>query len=154
MKKEVAVFGMGCFWGPQKMFDHTKGVLKTEVGFMGGKIDNPSYKRVCQGDTGHVEVTKIEFDSDIINYEKLLDIFWKNHDPTQRNRQGFDFGSQYRSVIFYFDESQRELAENSKKKYQKKLSKDIATEIVPAGKFFKAEEYHQKYLEKTGLNVC
>jgi peptide-methionine (S)-S-oxide reductase len=156
MKKETAIFGMGCFWGPQYLFDKIPGIIRTEVGYMGGqgKKDFYSYKEVCGGKTGHAEVIKVEFDSSKMSYEKLLEVFWENHNPTTLNRQGLDFGEQYRSVIFYFNDSQKSKAENSKRKAQKNYRNKIVTGIVKVGKFYRAEEYHQKYIEKTGKNVC
>jgi peptide-methionine (S)-S-oxide reductase len=154
MKKEFATFGAGCFWGVQVTFDEIKGVLKTEVGYMGGKMKNPTYNDVCTDETGHAEVVHIEFDKDVLPYDKLLDVFWVNHDPTQKNRQGPDEGTQYRSVIFYYNEAQKKAAVASKAKWQKQLGKPIATQIVPAETFYKAEDHHQKYLQKQGKNVC
>lgn len=154
MKKELATFGAGCFWGVQVTFDEIKGVLKTEVGYMGGKMKNPTYNDVCTDETGHAEVVHVEFDADVVPYEKLLDVFWANHDPTTPNRQGPDEGTQYRSVIFYHSEAQKKAAEKSKVAWQKKFARPIATQIVPAETFYKAEEYHQKYLQKRGKNVC
>ena len=154
MKKELATFGAGCFWGVQVTFDEIKGVLKTEVGYMGGSMKNPTYGDVCSDETGHAEVVHVEFDADVVPYEKLLDVFWANHDPTTPNRQGPDEGTQYRSVIFFHSEAQKKLAEKSKALWQKKFSKPITTQIAPALLFYKAEEYHQKYLQKRGKNVC
>jgi peptide-methionine (S)-S-oxide reductase len=158
VKTQRATFGMGCFWGPQALFDKVDGVVKTEVGYMGGderKYPKPSYEDVCSDKTEYAEVVQVEFDSKKISYKKLLDTFWENHNPVTKNRQGPDMGSQYRSVIFYHDDKQKKEAEESKKKMQKELgSKKIVTEIVKAGKFVRAEEYHQKYLKKTGRNVC
>ena len=136
-----ATFGAGCFWKPEEVFGKVKGVISTAVGYMGGKTDNPSYGQVCGGSTGHAEVVQIEFDPKIISYKELLDIFWKIHDPSQLNRQGPDVGEQYRSVIFYHNQEQKKLAEESK-------PKNAFTQIVPAKKFWRAEEYHQKYMEK------
>lgn len=163
MKKELkkdsdaqrAMFGMGCFWGVQALFDSVPGVLKTTVGYTGGAMKDPSYDDVCSDSTGHAEAIEIEFDSKKLSYDNLLDVFWNNHNPTTSNRQGPDFGSQYRSVIFYFNEEQKKKAEMSKNKMQKKLGeRKIVTEIVPAKKFYPAEEYHQKYLQKKGLASC
>ena len=154
MVLEIAMFGMGCFWGPDLRFSNIKGVSKVEVGFSGGKVKNPSYWRVSTYTTGHAEVVKIWFDSKKITYKKLLDVFWKNHNPTTKNRQGLDIGSQYRSVIFYFNEKQKELALESKEKAQNNLDKKIVTEIKKAPAFYEAEEYHQKYLKKRGKNTC
>jgi peptide-methionine (S)-S-oxide reductase len=157
MGKEVAVFGMGCFWKPQVIFEKMKGVLRTEVGYMGGdeSKDDLSYKDVCTGRTGHAEVVRIEFDSSKVSFKEMLDVFWENHNPTTKNRQGFNFGSQYRSVIFFLDNNQRKIAEKSLSERQKIIGKKkIVTDIVKAGKYFKAEEYHQDYLKKRGKNVC
>ena len=149
MKTEKATYGMGCFWHPQRVFDKIKGVVKTEVGFMGGKnYRELSYENVCSGTTGHAEVIQITFNPEIIFYEKLLEFFWKEHDPTMKNRQGLDFGDQYRSVIFYHDEKQKRIALLSKKDHQKKFKSRIVTQLKKAGKFYRAEEYHQKYFEK------
>ncbi len=149
-----AAFAAGCFWGVQSAFDKVEGVVETVVGFMGGKVDNPSYKDVCRGDTDHAEVVKVKYDPDKISYEELLELFWKIHDSTTPNRQGADIGSQYRSLIFYYDEEQKRLAESSKKMHQKQLGRPIVTEILPTSKFWRAEEYHQKYFEKTGQSSC
>jgi len=150
-----AAFGAGCFWGVQYQFDQIEGVTKTVVGYMGGKTKNPSYKAVCTDKTGHAETVYIEFDENIISYDELLDVFWRIHNPAQKNRQGLDVGSQYRSVIFYYTPKQKELAERSKEKVEKEiLKKPVATEIVAASSFYPAEEYHQKYLEKNGAVGC
>jgi peptide-methionine (S)-S-oxide reductase len=155
MKTETAMFGMGCFWSPELLYSKVKGVIKTRVGFAGGKDSKKvSYLKVCIGLTGHAEVIKIWFDPEVISYKKILDIFWEHHDPTQGNRQGPDIGNQYRSIILYNSNEQKELAEKSKDKFQKKLGKEITTEIIKAGKFYEAEEYHQKYLEKRGETTC
>lgn len=146
MKKlEKATFAAGCFWGIQAAFDKFKGVIKTTVGYTGGHFNNPSYEDVCSDTTGHAEAIEIEYDPKIISYEKLLEIFWKIHNPTQVNRQGPDIGEQYRSAIFYYNEKQKKLAEKSKEKESKKYNKPIATEITKASKFYPAENYHQKY---------
>ncbi len=151
MKK--ATFGAGCFWGVEAAFMEVKGVVSTKVGYMGGNLDNPSYEDVCTDKTGHVEVVQIEYDPSIIGYDKLLDLFWNVHDPTQKNRQGPDIGTQYKSVIFYHDENQYKKAIKSKKSLQEsiKYNKTIQTEIKPAQKFWKAEEYHQKYFKKNRI---
>ncbi|MCH7568789.1 MAG: peptide-methionine (S)-S-oxide reductase MsrA [Nanoarchaeota archaeon] len=157
IKTQKATFAMGCFWGPELLFDNAPGVLETTVGFMGGdekKFPNPSYKQVCYRKTGYAEVTQIIFNPKKITYKELLDIFWKNHNPTSKNRQGFDFGTQYRSAIFYHTEKQKKAAIESKKEKQREFKKPIQTEIKKAATFFKAEEYHQKYLEKKGQKVC
>ena len=152
-KLETATFGAGCFWWVEESFRKLKGVISTEVGYSGGKTKNPSYEEVCSGETGHAESARIKFDPSIISYEKLLDVFWRIHDPTTLNRQGPDLGKQYRSVIFYHNKEQKETAEKSKANLEKKGMK-IVTEIVPATDFYKAEEYHQKYLLKKGSKVC
>ena len=151
---EIATFGAGCFWGVQSSFNKIKGVKKTIVGFMGGNIVDPTYKQVCSGKTGHIEVVQIEFDSKVIIYENLIKIFWKIHDPTQKNRQGFDIGSQYKSIIFYYNDNQKKIAEKSKKELDESniYNKKIVTEIKPALKFYPAEEYHQNYFKKMGYD--
>jgi peptide-methionine (S)-S-oxide reductase len=148
-----AMFGAGCFWGVEEKFRVLKGVKKTEVGYAGGDVENATYKQVCSGKTGHAEVVLIEFDSKKISLGELLEKFWEIHNPTTRNRQGFDIGSQYRSVIFYFSEKQKKEAEESLKKQEKKIGKKIVTEIVKSGLYCKAGEYHQKYIMKTGKRV-
>ena len=159
VKKEIATFGAGCFWGVELLFSKTPGVLSTRAGYMGGdekRYLNPTYEQVCTDKTGYVEVVEMVFDSSKIIYEKLLDIFWENHDPTTLNRQGPDFGTQYKSVIFYHNDKQKKIAAKSLEKLQKKLGikKKVVTQIVKAGNFFPAEEYHQKYLEKRGAESC
>ena len=151
---EIATFGAGCFWGVQSSFNKIKGVKKTIVGFMGGNIVDPTYKKVCSGKTGHIEVVQIVFDSKVIIYRDLLKIFWKIHDPTQKNRQGFDIGSQYKSIIFYYNDNQKKIAEKSKKELDESniYNKKIVTEIKPAQKFYPAEEYHQNYFKKMGYD--
>jgi len=148
---ETAIFAAGCFWGVQKKFDLISGVLETNVGYTGGHLDNPSYEDVCFQDTGHAEAIEIKYDPKIISYKELLDIFWKLHNPTTLNRQGPDIGEQYRSTIFYVNENQKTLAEESKKTMNEKVfSNKIVTEITEAKKFYLAEDYHQKYLKKLG----
>ena len=156
MTKEIAIFAMGCFWKPDLLFSKIKGVEKTEVGFMGGKekYKNPSYVLVCTGITGHAEVVQITFNNKKVSFKKLLDVFWKNHNPTTKNRQGLDIGAQYRSAIFFHSEKQEKEAEDSLKEAQKKFDRPIVTEITKAREFYIAEEYHQKYLEKRGLQSC
>mgnify|MGYP001589358413 CR=1 FL=1 len=157
MKKETAVFAMGCFWQPDSLFSKIPGVIETAVGYIGGNEEyypKPTYNQVCSGDTGYAEAVKIIFDSKKISYKKLLEIFWNNHNPTTLNRQGPDVGAQYRSAIFYTTEKQKKEAEESKKEKQKTLKNKIVTEITKASTFFPAEEYHQKYLEKRGLASC
>lgn len=155
-KLKKATFGAGCFWGVEATFRKVKGVVHTAVGFMGGNVENPSYKEVCYNNTGHAEVVQVIYDPEKVSYEELLDIFWKNHDPTQKNRQGPDIGDQYRSVIFYHSPEQEEAARKSKQKQDEsdRFKKPIATEISPASEFWRAEEYHQQYLEKRGLATC
>ncbi len=156
-KFETATFGAGCFWEPQMVFDRVKGVKETEVGYTGGNIKNPSYLMVCTGLTDHAEAVQIKFDPKIVSYEKLLKIFWETHDPTQVNRQGVNIGNEYRSAIFYHTPEQRKLAEKTKAEVEKKAERQglkVATQILPAGEFYRAEEYHQKFLEKTGLKTC
>jgi peptide-methionine (S)-S-oxide reductase len=147
-----STFGAGCFWGVEAEFRELGGVTDTAVGFMGGRTANPTYHEVCAGDTGHAEVCEVTFDPARVSYEQLLDAFWNMHDPTTRNRQGPDFGTQYRSVIFYHDEAQKDAAEKSKAALEAsgRFKRPIVTEIVPAGPFYRAEEYHQRYLEKAG----
>lgn len=153
---EKATFGAGCFWGVEETFRKIKGVKKTTVGYMGGFLKNPTYKDVCTDKTGHAEVVQIEYDPKEISYEKLLEIFWSIHNPTQLNRQGPDYGTQYRSIIFYHNEKQKKLAELSKNKIieSHKYSKPVVTEIKKASEFYIAEEYHQHYLQKKGLTGC
>lgn len=151
---DKAAFGAGCFWGVQAAFDKCDGVIETTVGYMGGTLANPSYEQVCSDKTGHVEVVYVHFDPNRVSYEELLDVFWSVHDPTQRNRQGPDVGSQYRSVIFYYSETQKKLAENSLKKVQQRFVKPVVTDIRKAEQFYAAEEYHQKYLKKHGFSGC
>lgn len=148
-----AVFGAGCFWHVEAEFLKMKGVIETSVGFMGGNIPNPSYKRVCEGDTGHVEVVEVIFDPNVISYEKLVRSFFDMHDPTQVNRQGPDIGYQYRSVIFYNDAEQKEIAARVKNELDKSIG-PIATKIEKASEYYRAEEYHQKYYQKNGLTSC
>ena len=156
MGNEKAAFGAGCFWHVEEAFRNIHGVISTAVGYMGGKTRKPSYEDVCAGNTYHAEVVQIEYDEKKVSYEELLDVFWRIHNPTTPNRQGLDVGTQYRSVIFYFDEKQRETAIKSKESLDKsgKFRKKIVTEIVKAPEFYRAEEYHQKYLEKKGIKSC
>lgn len=148
-----AVFGAGCFWHVEAEFLNLKGVLETSVGFMGGNVANPSYERVCEGDTGHVEVVEVIFDPEVISYEDLVKAFFAMHDPTQVDRQGVDIGYQYRSVIFYFSEDQKVIAQRIKNELEIAIG-PIATKIEKASEYYKAEEYHQKYYQKNGLNSC
>lgn len=149
---EKATFGAGCFWHVEETFRKLEGVISTTVGYMGGNFKNPTYEDVCTDETGHAEVVQITYDPKKITYEQLLDVFWSIHNPTQLNRQGPDTGTQYRSVIFYHNEQQKKLAEQSKKKLE--YNKPIVTEITKAKEFYKAEEYHQRYLEKHGPKAC
>jgi peptide-methionine (S)-S-oxide reductase len=151
-----ATFAAGCFWGVEELFGNTKGVTSTMVGYTGGNFPNPTYQDVCTGRTGHAEAIELEYDPTMISFEELLDIFWANHNPTTPNQQGPDIGSQYRSAVFYHDSEQEDVAKTVKKKLDEsgKFSKKIVTEIVKATTFFKAEEYHQKYLQKDGLRAC
>ena len=153
---EKATFGAGCFWGVEAAFRKVKGVVSTAVGYMGGTSENPTYKDVCTDKTGHIEVVQVEFDPEVISYEELLKVFWEIHDPTQLNRQGPDFGTQYRSVIFFHNDEQKKLAITSKEQLQQsgRYEGEIVTEITPATTFYKAEEYHQRYHEKHGIDSC
>ena len=148
---EKALFGAGCFWGVEESFRKLNGIDKTEVGYSGGFTNNPTYEKVCNGDTNHAEVVLLEYDENKISFEELLNHFWKCHDPTTLNRQGPDIGTQYRSAIFYFSDSQKEISNLSKIKYEKKYNLKTVTEISKAKNYYKAEEYHQKYIQKTGL---
>ena len=151
---EKATFAAGCFWGVQATFDKSEGVEKTTVGYIGGQTKNPTYEQVCTDKTGHAEAVEIIFDPEKITYEQLLETFWMAHDPAQKNRQGPDIGTQYRSAIFYHNEEQRQIAERSKEQKEKDLGVKVQTEITPAAEFYPAEEYHQKYLEKQGHVGC
>src|SRR3989344_3543349 len=157
-KTQTAIFGMGCFWKPELLFSQIEGVINTKVGYMGGdekKYPKPTYDDVCSDSTGYVEVVLVEFKPEKISYEKILETFWKNHNPTSLNRQGVDIGSQYKSAVFYYNLVQKKIAEGSKKEVQKKYeNKKVVTEIRKAGTFFPAEGYHQRYLEKRGLKSC
>ena len=153
---QKAIFGAGCFWGVELTFSKIEGVESTAVGYCGGSVPDPTYEIVCTGQSGHAEVVLVEFDPDKVSYDKLLETFWSLHDPTTLNRQGPDIGTQYRSVIFFQDEDQAVVAKTSKEKLQEsgRFINDIVTEIVPAAEFYRAEEYHQKYLEARGLGNC
>jgi peptide-methionine (S)-S-oxide reductase len=151
---EKATFGAGCFWGVEVAFRNVPGVTDTAVGYMGGTLANPTYEQVCTDRTGHAEVVQVEYDPDEVSYEQLLDAFWAEHDPTQLNRQGPDFGSQYRSVVFFHTPEQREQALASKARIQAQNGEPVVTEIVPASDFWRAEEYHQQYLIKRGVATC
>jgi peptide-methionine (S)-S-oxide reductase len=144
-RPELATFGGGCFWCTEAVLQRIEGVLSVTSGYAGGTQSNPTYEQVCTGSTGHAEVIQVAFDPAMISYEDILDIFWQAHDPTTLNRQGADKGTQYRSIIFYADEKQKDAAERSRKKAKGKLKDPIVTEIVPLEKFWKAEDYHQGY---------
>jgi peptide-methionine (S)-S-oxide reductase len=154
--QEIATFGAGCFWGVEAKFRSTPGVLETEVGYSGGNLEKPTYKDVCADQTGHAEVVQVTFDPEKLSYEKLLEVFFKLHDPTQVNRQGPDFGKQYRTAIFFHSPEQEQTARKVKQMLEasKTFSKPIATEISSAAPFWRAEEYHQRYLEKRGMASC
>ncbi len=143
-----ALFGAGCFWGVEDFFKKIDGVLETKVGYAGGEFLNPTYEDVCSGNTGHAEVVFINFNNEVLTFANLLDYFWQCHDPTQLNRQGFDIGSQYRSVIYFYSETQKKIAISSKNKIQKNFNKNIQTEIKKYTNFYLAESYHQCYIQK------
>jgi peptide-methionine (S)-S-oxide reductase len=151
---ETATFGAGCFWGVEAAFRRLAGVLSTRVGYAGGAMRNPTYQDVCSDTTGHAEVVEVTFDPAVISYHDLLTVFWENHDPTTKDRQGPDVGIQYRSVIFFHSAEQEAEAKLSRDAAQKNFKRPIVTEIVPAQTFWAAEDYHQQYLEKRGLSHC
>lgn len=151
---QTAMFGAGCFWGVQYYFDQIPGVIESTVGYSGGHVMNPTYEQVCTHTTGHAEVVQLKYDSDLISYETLLKHFFRLHDPTQLNRQGPDIGDNYRSVIYYYSLDQRDTAEEVKSTLASRYKDNIVTQIEPAESFFPAEDYHQKYSERTGLGVC
>jgi peptide-methionine (S)-S-oxide reductase len=153
---EKATFGAGCFWGVEETFRHVEGVTETAVGYMGGRTEDPTYQDVCTGRTGHAEVVHLTYDPARVSYEKLLDLFWSLHDPTQVNRQGPDFGTQYRTVIFSHSPEQEAVARASKDRLEAsgRLRRPVATAIEPAPTFWRAEEYHQRYFEKHGISSC
>jgi peptide-methionine (S)-S-oxide reductase len=156
MQMAKGTFAAGCFWGVEATFRQIPGVSATRVGYTGGELKNPTYKDVCSDRTGHAEAVEVDFDPAKVSYEKLLDTFWKNHNPTQVNRQGPDFGSQYRSAIFFHSPEQEQAARASKLQLEKsgRFTRPIATQIVPAVTFYEAEDDHQQYLEKRGLATC
>ncbi|MHC4174331.1 MAG: bifunctional methionine sulfoxide reductase B/A protein [Planctomycetota bacterium] len=153
-KSQTATFAAGCFWGVEATFGKIEGVRSTAVGYSGGDFEDPTYQDVCSGKTGHAEAVEVLYDPEKVTYEKLLDAFWKMHDPTTSNRQGPDFGTQYRSIIFFHNAEQQKVAIKSSEEFQAHLNKPIVTEIIPATVFYKAEEYHQRYLEKRGTKSC
>ena len=155
-KYKKAAFGAGCFWGVEEAFRNIKGVLSTAVGYMGGHTKNPTYSQVCSGKTGHAETVEVTYDPLVVSYKELLEVFWSVHDPTTLNRQGPDVGEQYRSVIFYHNPEQKEAAKASKRELERsgRYKDTIVTQILPAGKFWTAEDYHQRYLEKRGRKFC
>lgn len=148
---ETAVFAAGCFWGVEAAFRQVPGVIDAVSGYVGGSVENPSYREVCSDTTGHAEAVQVTFDPQAVSYEKLLEIFWKLHDPTTLNRQGPDVGSQYRSAIFVQNDEQRRLAKLSRDREQQKYTQPIVTEIADAAPFYRAEDYHQRYFEKHGV---
>ncbi|KAJ3675487.1 hypothetical protein LUZ60_004529 [Juncus effusus] len=149
---ELAQFGAGCFWGVELAFQRVEGVVQTEPGYSQGHVDNPSYEAVCTGETGHAEIVRIHFDPKVCSYATLLGVFWDRHDPTTLNRQGGDVGTQYRSGIYYYNEEQEKMAKESMAVKQSQVSEKVVTEILPAKKFYPAEDYHQQYLENGGRN--
>jgi peptide-methionine (S)-S-oxide reductase len=153
---KIATFGAGCFWGVEAAYRQIPGVFSTRVGYLGGTMENPTYRDVCSGRTGHAEVVEVKYDPSRLTYDNLLTVFWENHDPTTLNRQGPDVGEQYRSAIFYHDDEQKAAAESSKEERDRsgKYRRPIVTEITPASAFYEAEDYHQQYLEKRGLASC
>jgi peptide-methionine (S)-S-oxide reductase len=151
---QTATFAAGCFWGVEAMFRGIEGVVSTRVGYTGGSSTDPTYEQVCSDRTGHAESVQVWFDPDVVSYGELLDTFWSLHDPTSRDRQGWDFGSQYRSAIFFHDPDQERVALASRDERQNSLARPIVTEIVPAPTFYDAEEYHQRYFEKHGGAAC
>ncbi len=153
---EKAMFAAGCFWGVESAFRKIRGVTGAACGYSGGVVKNPTYKDVCGGMTGHAETVQVEFDPSVVSYDELLDAFWSMHDPTTLNRQGPDIGSQYRSAIFFLNSDQEKAARASKERLERsgKFDRPVVTEITPASEFFRAEEYHQRYHEKHGIEHC
>ena len=150
----TATFAAGCFWGVEAAFRRVEGVTRTEVGYTGGALADPTYEAVCAGRTGHAEAVRVEFDGSKVSFDQLLELFWSIHDPTQVNRQGVDVGTQYRSAVFFLDAGQETAARASLAAVQTRLSRPVATEITPAAEFWRAEEYHQQYLAKRGQDAC
>ena len=151
---QKATFGAGCFWSVEKLFKATEGVYLASVGYMGGDTDMPTYNQVCSGTTNHAEVIDLSFNTEKVSYISLLNLFWENHNPTTVNRQGLDSGTQYRSVVFYHNDQQKKEAEQSKREKQASWENEIVTQILPASTFYRAEEYHQNYLNKNNLGSC
>ena len=153
---ETATFGAGCFWGVEEAFRRLNGVKDTAVGYTGGTLENPTYQDVCSDETGHAEVVQVTYDPAEVSYDQLLDVFWSIHNPTTLNRQGPDVGTQYRSAVFFHSPEQQAAARASKEKLEKsgRFNRPIVTQIVPAAEFYRAEEYHQRYLEKRGVSSC
>lgn len=151
-----ATFGAGCFWGVEETFRQLPGVVDAAVGYEGGTLKNPSYRDVCTDRTGHAEVVEVDYDPERVSYDELLNVFWDNHNPTTLNRQGPDVGTQYRSVVFYHTPEQQATAVASKERLERegRFKRPIVTQVVPASTFYRAEEYHQRYLEKHGLSHC
>ena len=154
MARRTATFAAGCFWGVEAAFRQLPGVTRTTVGYTGGYAENPTYKQVCRGRTGHAEAVEVQYDPGAISYEELLEAFWATHNPTTRNRQGWDIGSQYRSAIFFHGDGQHAAAVASRDAQQRHRRRKIVTAIVPAQRFWPAEDYHQQYLEKRGRASC
>ena len=156
MSSQIATFGAGCFWGVEERFRTLPGVVETAVGYEGGTVVNPTYEDVCSNKSGHAEVVQVTYDPTLVTYEDLLKIFWENHNPTSLNSQGPDYGTQYRSVVFFHTQEQEKVAQASKERLGQsgKFSRPIVTQIVPAQTFYRAEEYHQQYLSKRGANSC
>ncbi|MBV9101295.1 MAG: peptide-methionine (S)-S-oxide reductase MsrA [Candidatus Dormibacteraeota bacterium] len=150
---EKATFAAGCFWGVESVFEQVPGVVATRVGYAGGRTEHPSYKEVCSGRTGHAEAVEVTFDPEKVGYGELVSVFFMNHDPTTRNRQGPDVGEQYRSVVFYDSPEQKKTAEDAVRRLESegRFKRPIVTEVVPAGRFWEAEEYHQKYFSRRGM---
>jgi peptide-methionine (S)-S-oxide reductase len=151
-----ATFGAGCFWGVESAFRQVKGVTDAAVGYMGGTVPNPTYQEVCTDRTGHAEVVHVDYDPKQVSYEQLLNVFFEIHDPTQLNRQGPDYGKQYRSAIFFYTQEQEQAAQKVKEELDRsgRFPRKIVTQIVPAGEFWRGEEYHQRYFEKRGIQAC
>ena len=153
-QSNIATLGGGCFWCVEAVYQRVEGVIQVKPGYAGGHIKNPTYKEICTGNTGHAEVAQLTFDNKIITYEQILNVFWQAHDPTTLNRQGNDKGTQYRSVVFFHSEEQMKIVESSLKQQSKNWKNPIVTQIISAEKFYRAEEYHQNYLNKNNLGSC